>query len=293
MIGDWEVEFDLVTPAGTLNLNQTDALTGWRFQLDPAKCSTLLPVRTTQDDMPQADGQIPHRRWFSGYGAHLAIEPWISVAGELQAATGSDLVDMLDLLGLHKNAMIRTGLVSGLPNARLIWTPDGHANRMLDRCQLASAATLGPGTLGCVVYEFDIDTPYPYYISELETQTYLSWSGTEIIMNDGNTDGFAVYEVYGDTGYFELINHTVTDLAGNPLRLVYFAGLPGASSIVGPDYVEFVFFTGTAFLNGNQARRLAGVDFRYTTFFPLVPGPNLIEVTGTPSVIVKSNDYFA
>ena len=131
MLGEWDVDFDLVllNTAGaitnTLPLNQTNVSTFRRYQLVPDVCSTQLPVRVTQDDIPQGDGAIPHRRWRSGYGVHLAIEMLIDEhdMNEPQPACDADLVEMMDELGFFINQMIRTGLVSGLPNARLIWSP--------------------------------------------------------------------------------------------------------------------------------------------------------------------------
>jgi hypothetical protein len=294
VISEWDVAASLVTPQGTLNLNQTDVVTGRRFQLSPTRCSSVLPVRVTEDDVPQGDGAIPHRRWRSGYGAHLAIELLIDNAGAMEAACDADLVEMEDLLGLHVNSMIRTGLVSGFPNARYIWTPSGQSDdRMLDRCQLDGDPTLGEGDIGAL-YEFDLDTPYPYYIERTETQTMIADTSSEVITNAGNTEYFAVAQIFGaPSSYVELINNSVEDIDGNPLKIVYFASLPGAVAIpASGQYVEFTFFTGTAFLNGSGANRLAGVDFRYSEFFPLVPGDNIIEVVGG-SALIKSNGAWA
>lgn len=289
MIGEFENPWWLTTPSGTLYFNYTYPSTNWRFQLVPADCNAILPVRSTEDDKPQADGKIPHRRWRSGYGVHLVIDLQIS---DNECAGGADLVGMLDLLGLHLNEMIRTGLVSGFPNARLIFTPTGHANRMFDRCQLLSveADPLG-SALGGTRVTVDIDTPYPYYIEETETQTFLSGTGPVIVNNAGNTDYFSVAQIDGDTTYFELINHTVVDFAGNPLKIVYFAALPGAQDIVAPDYVEIVFYNGTAYLNGSGAKRIAGVDMRYTDLFPLVPGDNALELVGATGLILSNGAW--
>lgn len=309
MITEWDQEFELrVDHVGTLPLNQPFGTTdGRRFQLEPLKCTSLLPVRTTEDDLPQADGKIPHRRWRSGYGVHLAINLWQDFdeeTGEGEPACDQILIEMKDELGLFLNAMIRTGLVSGYPNARLVWTPyvGATANRMLDRLQLQSAPvpSLG-GALSGTLVEVDFDTPYPYYISEAETQTLIpnTTDGfTVSIFNAGNTDYFPVIEAWGPSVYFELINHSVVDLDGFPLKMIYDDSLPGGAAILGTEFVEVVFFTGTAFLNANEANRLANIDFRSSDFFPLVPGENVLELTpgstdATESVIVKSNDAWA
>ena len=309
MIGasEWERPSQLITPEGTLLFNQTDQSTdatrGQRFQLNPAKCNAILPVRATADDVPQGDGAIPHRRWRSGYGLHLAIEPMQNFddeTGNGEPACGAQLVQMLDLLGLHLNAMIRTGLVSGFPNARYRWTPsggndDGSDDRMFDRCQLGAGGIVvnQDGALGGTQVEVDITTAYPYYVEAAETQTMIAETSTETITNSGNTNYYPVVELFGDGTYAEVINHSIVDLDGNALRLVYFAALPGASPLPGgSDMVEVNFFTGSAFLNGNQANRLAGLDWRYTEMFPLVPGDNIIEAIGAMALF-KSNGAFA
>jgi hypothetical protein len=297
VIASWADPFDLTTPVGTLNLNQTYAGTNRRFQLVPTKCNAALPVRTTQDDVPQGDGAIPHRRWRSGFGVHLAVEMLIDDGGgQMSAACDLDLIEMLDLLGAHVNAMIRTGLVSGFPNARLVWKLSsvypGVGDRMFDRIQLSTggAVTL-EGDIGTLV-EFDVDTPYPYYIEASETDTVLGETGVEIVTNAGNTDYFPVVQIFGPTPDFILKNHSVVDLDGNPLELDYIDSLPGAVAIGGGDYVEFNFFTGEAFLNGSGANRKAGIDFRWTEFFPLVPGENILSLIGATGIVL-SNGAFA
>lgn len=292
MIGEWANDWSLETPEGTLVFNAADS-NGWVFQLNPLKCTATLPVRVTEDDVPQADGAIPHRRWRSGYGVHLAIEMLKDEGGELDCAEGADLVGMLDLLGLHVNAMIRTGIIPGLPNARLIFKPTGFDERMFDFCQLSGTPTPSmDGALGGVQVELDIDTPYPYYIEHAETDTVLGDTGAEIVNNPGNTDFFPVVQVFGPYSSFVLTNLSVTDLDGNPLQIVYDDGLPGASAVDPGDYIEITFFTGRAFLNGSGANRKAGIDLRYSDFFPLVPGDNLLTITDA-TALIKSNGAWA
>ena len=299
MIGEWSIPFDLElldlsgNVTNILPLNQTDTA-GHRFQLDPALCNVSLPVRTTDDDKPQADGKIPHRRWRSGFDVHLGLELLVDDgSGEMAAACDQDLVEMLDELGLTINEMIRTGLVSGLPNARLKWTPTGFAERMFDRLQLSGTPSLDvvEGNIG-PRYEVDFDTPYPYYMLADEEQVAIAATGTEIIVNEGNTDYFPVIKIHGNASLVTITNMNAEDTDGNPLYLVYDSSLPGASSIASPNYVEVVHFTGTAYLNGNQANRKAGIDMTQSTFFPLVPGDNEILVTGA-DVTVLANSAWA
>lgn len=304
MIGEWDVPFWLTTQFGTLPFNEpADTSTDRRFQLDPTKCAAILPVRTTDDDIPQGDGRIPHRRWRSGYTVHLAIELLSSYDADSkdgEPACGADLREMLDLLGLHFNEMIRTGLV-GTAGARFGWTPtDATDDRMFDKIQLLGAPTpSADGTLGGLVVTVDFDSPFPYYIEATETDTTIASGATETITNNGNTDSFPVFEMEGGFSGFTLTNHSVQDLDGVDISLVYDSGLPGAVAVSGGDYIELEFFRETAYLNGSSSNRKAGIDWRVSDFFPLVPGDNEIEVTftgggGTAALAVcKSNGAWA
>lgn len=308
MIGEWAIPWWLETPEGTLCLNYTYPDTKRRFQLVPAKCNANLPVRVTADDVPQGDGAIPHRRWRSGFTVHLAVELLIDPDGDeneigpegtQEAACDADLVAMLDLLGLHINAMIRTGLVSGFPNARLFFTPSGIVgttplgDRMFDRLQLQTggAVSLTDGDIGPAV-EFDLDTALPYYIEAEETDTEIAGTGSEVVTNAGNTNYYPVVQIHGPTSFAELVNFSIVDLDGNPLVLIYDAGLPGALPIASGHYVEVNFFTGGAFLDGSGANRKAAIDLRFSEFFPLVPGDNDLSIFGASATIL-SNGAFA
>jgi hypothetical protein len=295
MIAEWDVNFSLMTPAGTLLLNQTSLVTGRRFQLIPERCTSGLPVRITEDDMPQFDGKIPHRRWRSGYQCHLAIEPLIEVGGELECAGGEDLVEMVDELGLHFNSMIRTGQGPGFESARLVWAPTGQSDqRMFNSLQLAGAPSLSPleGALGGALVEVDLDSNFPYYIAYTETDTAVSDASPVTITNVGNTDYYPVVWVYGYTDAWILTNYSIEDIDGNPLQIEYDASLPGAAAITGGHLVELDFFRGTAFLDQDQDNLKAGINMTTSDFFPLIPGDNDIEISGA-TALVKWNSAWA
>lgn len=304
MIAEWEVQFVLETQLGNLPFNQpldTDDTLRW-FQLVPGKCNAVLPVRSTDDDVPQGDGKISHRRWRSGYQAHLAVVPLIwggDPDNTAEPACGADLVAMLDILGLHLNELIRTGQIGG-PGARLVWTPSGAPDRMFDRVQLLATSPLDAagGDLGGALVEFDIDSAFPYYIRASETDTTIADGATATITNEGNTDYFPVFQIFGGFTGFTLVNHSVQDSDGNDIELVYDSTLPGAAVVAAGDYIEIEFFRETAYLNGHFSNRKAGIDWRQSDFFPLVPGDNNVEVnftgpSGTPHALCKSNGAWA
>jgi hypothetical protein len=301
VIGDWTVPFVLQTQFGNLPINQPlGTVDSRRFQLAPTKCNAVLPVRSTDDDVPQGDGKISHRRWRSGYQAHLAIEP-------LQAYDGGDgdpacdeiLVEMLDLLGLHLNELVRSGQVGGA-GARLSFSPTGFADRMFDRLQLLAVTPPSQeGELGGTLVEFDVDSAFPYYIEAAETDTPIADGATETITNVGNTDYLPVFEVYGPYTGFTLTNHSVQDLDGVDLQLVYDSTLPGGHAVAGGEWIEFEFFRETAYANSAPRQRKGSIDWRVSDFFPLVPGDNLVELAligggGSSSyALCKSNGAWA
>jgi hypothetical protein len=303
VIAEFDVVFHLLTQFGTLLFNQPlDTTSDRRLQLAPTKCNAGLPVRTTDDDIPQGDGKISHRRWRSGYQMHLAFEPVIwdgDPDNEAEPACGADLVEMLDLVGLHVNELIRTGQVAG-PGARIYWTPTGASDdRMLDRVQLLNVnpPEVGGGELGGTLIEFDVDSAFPYYIEATETDTMFADGDTQVVNNAGNVDYMPILQVFGAFDGFIIQNHTVQDLDGVDLELYYNSSLPGADAIGGSDYVEIEFFRETAYLNGSSSNEKGGLDFRVSDFFPLVPGDNEIEINfiagGAATALLKSNGAWA
>lgn len=277
MIVDWTVGFRLESEAGTLLLNQETPGLGW-FILNDRKCSTGVPVRVTSDDVPQGHGRIRHARWWAAYEAHLAIQMWETPE---QPACDEVLQQMGDELARHINALMiqRT---AGL-GARLFWLPTGYLvgstpmERMMRDVQLSSGRTFSAEDNEV---EFDIDCELPYAMDSEETVTALSDGVPVTITNPGSTDFLPVFRIDGATSAFTLENASVLDPAGNPLQVVYDDTLPGAVAIGGGDYLEIDFFRNTAYLNGSGADRISGIDIRVSDFFPIVPGPNSITLTG-------------
>jgi hypothetical protein len=285
MIGEWAQPFDLFTEFGHLLFNQPLASGSLQWlQMAPTKCSCGLPVRLTDDDVPQGDGKISHRRWRSGYQMHWAFEPILwdgSTTKPAEPACDPDLQEMLDLVGLHVNELIRTGQIGGA-NARFFWTPDTMTERMLDRVQLVSyTVTPGGGELGGYLIEVDVDSTFPYYMEANETDVTVADGATETVTNAGNVDYLPVVEVYGPFDGFTLTNHSVQDIDGADIALVYDSTLPGGDAVGGGDWIEFEFFRETAYLNGNVSSRKGSIDWRASDFFPLIPGANSIELAIT------------
>jgi hypothetical protein len=286
---DWDVPHRLVGPAGTLPLNEEIGTEGMLFLLAPRRCSALLPVRDSQaeDFVPQGHGRIPHARWRGGYIFTLDIELW---EDRETIACHEKLREMLDLLGLHVNALLNPA-----GGARIYWTPTDYGDdRLLDQIQLLEAGPPGiSDETGATTVPLVLDSPFPYYLDGTEQQTPITDGNTVAIMNGGNAEQKPVVKMDGPTAYMELVNLDALDEQGNPLMLVYdSANTPGGVAIGSGAYVEFDFFRETAYLNGNGPSRMAGIDMLLSDFFPLVPGENRLQVSGT-DVTVLSNHTWA
>lgn len=282
MIADWTTLNTLTTSAGNLALN---ASTGDRYLLLNARCDSGADLRVTFDNMPQADGQMNHTQYLTGYKMRLAVALWQNE----EPACGGDAQSMLDELGAHIDALRNP---TGTDVTRIVWTPEGMASRMVNEINLMEKAvvTTEPGgSEGIVTVSFGVVSPFPYEMSEAE-QTPDSLTGVTgwpdtALTNDGNTTFYPVFRVYGPTAEFWLYNHT-TEKA-----LHYDSGNIGASYIGTSEYVEIDMFRGTVVLNGDQdAGYIAGIDFTETDFWGLIPGENAVALVGADSADVLWND---
>lgn len=277
MIANWSVPFTLTTPRGSLPLN---AATGDRYLLLNEKCSGGADLRFTSDDMPQADGQLNHRSYLTGYRMRLALGLW---DGE-EAACGQAAQEMLDELGQHLDALRRdTG------TKRIVWTPEGMPARMVNDLDLfeRQVVTVVPRDEESIVaVTFGVVSEFPYEMSEAEQTPVLINAGSipTTLTNDGNTRFWPVFKVYGPTSQFTITNLSVLDDDGNPLEIVYDGSWIGTS-----EYVEIDAFRGTVFLNGDEDNLLSGIDFTETTFWALEPGANDVTIEGA-DVDVLYND---
>lgn len=251
------------------NEETTDGL----FVFDATQCKCGYPLRITEDDIPQADGAIFHRRYRGGYFMQWAIELWES--SEVPACDEMLRV-MNDTLMRFLNPLIRAD------RGRILWDPSGYSDqRMLDQVQLAVAIE-GINEGGVTTITVGFDTPFPYAIDKTQITTTLA-GGTDgdTVTNLGTVEFWPVFKVYGATSSFTITNESVVDDAGDPMEIIYDASRPGAAAIGGGgDYVEIDCFRNTVYLNGNEANRKAGIDIENSDFFPLAVGENVITISG-------------
>lgn len=284
---EWDIPFVLATPEGNLPLNGQDSVSGGFFMLDQTKCSSSRDMRVTRDDIPQESGEILHPHFTAGYVATLALELWATVGSEGAPACGEQLVDMWDRLLLHLNSIL-----GDLPmldaNGRLYWTPTGKPDRMLNNVRLLALPIPTRGTDGLVEASFSVVSEFPYVWEAAETVTDLAGgSGGTTIDNTGSADFYPVIRVHGPTNDFTITNESILDEDGAPLEVVYNASLPGASSIASGHYAELTFFRNTVYLDGDQDNLKKGIDVAATDFFPLVPGENVITVSGYTGALIE------
>lgn len=281
---EWEIPFVLSTPAGNLPLNGLDSSSGGYYMLDQTKCSSGRDMRVTRDDIPQESGEIMHPHFTAGYAATLALELWETVGDKGTPACGELLVDMWDRLMLHLNSIL--GDVPILDaNGRLYWTPTGKADRMLNNIRILALPQPTRGTDGFVEAVFSVISEFPYAWEAAEVTTDITSGAT--VDNTGSADFYPVLKVHGPTNDFTITNESIVDQDGAALELVYTAGLPGAQSILSGEYAELVFFRNTAYLNGAQDNLKKGIDIAASDFWPLVPGENVLTVSGYTGSLIE------
>lgn len=329
MVLEWDVLFQLFTsvgPAGTspglppLDFN-TPVSVGTTplgaFMLDPSKCQSGAARRITRNNLAQADGEITHRKFKSGYVFELNVQFWENVAAD--PACAGTLRQMGDILGEYLEAIANA-------DGQLVWQPSqwppppsaiatsvgeaGYPNpRLLDQCR--SMGPSGQDSSGSnfvsIVTEKDANaklydvtfallSPFPYVTdfmnyptspdAEVVFATCIPVLGdgpcadsSVTIFNDGTVPYFPRFHIYGPTSEFTLTNTSVLDEAGNPMQIVWTPN--GSGPVVDGGWMEIDCFRNTAYLNdgfGFLTNGKGGIAATGTDFFPLVPGPNVITI---------------
>lgn len=306
MIVEWENPWSLETPAGTLPLNQEVKIgtqhLGY-YILDRSRCSAGAARRVTRTNLPQADGEITHRKFKQGYVVELNLQFWDTIGEGGRPACGGTLREMADLLDLHLNAIENA-------DGRLFWEPTTWpaSGPTLDQRMLDKVRSLGPSGQGdsgfvSVVVEHDAEgplvtatfavlSPLPYAMDFTQITTNIFGGAT--LTNLGNANFYPVMQVHGPASSFAITNASVTDDNGNALSVVYDSTLPGAVTIGAGHYAEIDFFRETIFLDGHFANLKAGIDVTLSDFFPLVPGANALSVgayTGSQVDVLWQSAY--
>lgn len=260
MIIDWSVPFRLETPDGNITFNNVTDQVG-PFLVSEA-CVAQYQVRSSKDNIPQADGSIIHRKFKTGYEIGLTVELWQS---DVAVACGPEVSEMGDELD---------GLLSSLLNppdqlGRLVWTPRGGTARMFNEVSLMNAPVAQQPDDAPIRVVFTLETAFPYAMEEAE-QDETTAPGTSTITVPGNTPTWPVLRVQGGGGGVSTFIVSNVDLGA----ALYYDG----ATIPAGQYLEINMFNNTAFLNGDGANYIAGFDPELSDFFPLLPGDNQIDI---------------
>jgi hypothetical protein len=289
-IADWTVPFELTSApyagATRLPINTTTTFNSGTgiYLLDSSNCSLTNVVRQTKDYVPQEDGAILHRRFTGGMEMALSIQFWQDTN---HIACDELLQEMMDDLMGYLYGLINAGDNQG----RIAWTPDGDSSpistwRMLDDIRLLSypEGSQQAGNPFELKVTIDCELPYAEDLSEVTTAPNTFPTLPATVTNYGNRPTYPVFQVYGSS--WTIVNTTTS-------KSIIFsdAGLP---TPVGGGYVEINTFRNTAFLNGNGANMLPGIDVQNSEFFTLIPGANAINPVGAGAAsLVKVNGAWA
>lgn len=319
MILEWDRPFVLISPVnaagtypglGPLAINALVELGGdplGYFLLDPSRCSSGAARRVTRNNLAQADGEITHRKFKSGYVVELNMQLWERTGAEGVPACAGALRQMGDLLGEYLEAIANN-------DGQLVWWPspwpaDGPAPnpRMLDMARSLGPSGDGGAGFVSVVREKDADGPLTAVtfalLSPLPYVTdYMDWpdspdavvdfaesgDGTVTVTNEGNVPYSPVLRVYGaalgspDTVEgFTLTNHSAVDERGHPLQIVYDGTRTGAFNIANGYWIEFDTFRSTVKMKNNAGssnNAKSCINVLATDFFQLEPGDNDLEL---------------
>lgn len=288
---EWEVPHAIESPEGTLVLNVPDVVTGRCFRVYPDGYRIVPSLRVTQDNISQADGSVLHPRWKTGMVATMRVAFHIAEGGDgvsdYVPACGADLREMDDELALHLNALRQLTTTT----QRLLWTPTGYGQqRMLDQVQLLSWPD--PSYDGDEASQtFALETPFPYAEDATETSTALTAIIPSTLTNLGTAAFSPVARVAGPAFGFTLTNADDLDADGNPLQLVYDSTRPGGLAIPPGHYAEIDFFRGTVYQDGSGVNLISGIDPTVSDFWRLVPGANIVTITGANATVLWNNAW--
>ena len=247
-VSDWNVSATLASVYGDLSLN---ASTGDRYILMREGCDMWQDVRAQQLNVPQEDGSLIQERFDTGTRLKLQVGLWY---GD-EPACYDDLTRMVDTISKHAHSMVKAAFAG-----RFLWDPEGAAVRLLDYMQMSDRMTWDwSGIVPNVTLVFD--SPFPYAIDFTQLSTALP----AVLNNTGNAVMYPVFQISGG-GAFTLSNDTTG------LAIVYTGGYSG--------YAEIDTFRNTIYQNGSGANLKDGLDVENSDFFGLVPGSNVISLSG-------------
>lgn len=264
-IAEWENLSLLVTPEGSLSLNNPDSPDGY-FLTAKDGAESGSGIRSTGDPVPQGGGTIWHRGFDNGYVVKIPVFYYVNETTPANALSTPTSQEMDDLLMRHMRSILNGG-------GRLFYNPTGLPQRLLDQLQLVAQPTVteADAQTGTVI---QLGSPFPYLIDFTQIETDLSaGSPSATLTNTGSAPYFPVFQVFGPFSDFTLTNSTTGK------AVIYSDALPGAVPVGSGDYIEISTFQNSVYLNGNGASRKAGIDILNSEFFTLEVGDNDLTIT--------------
>jgi len=270
-IADWTVPFNLTSSvySGSLLPFNTQTTTGI-YLLHPQECHLANAVRMNKTHVPQADGDILHRRFVAGMEMSLTVQLWETIGNP---ACGATLQTMTDTFLGYAYGLLNAGDNQG----RISWTPAGQSVRMLDDIRLMTYPEEKQEEGGPLSLSMIIDCNLPY--SQNLTQSTPSLTGgTGTVTNAGNRPSYPVWQIYGPYSAFTLTNTTVTP----NVAFSWSEAQPGAgAALLVNEYIEIDTFNNTAtkVVPGPTLSNVeAGIVMTSSEFFQIPPGANAITV---------------
>jgi hypothetical protein len=156
----YAVPFTLSNDVGTLALNAGIAFANGNgiYVLNQDDCKSEVPLRVTDSNLPQSDGEQLHHRFFAGFHLRLAVQLWKGTALPPDELACDELLqEMADTL----LAMIR-GYATAT-NGQVLWIPDGEAQRMIDDCLLSENYDI-TWPSGVTQIAFQVKSGLPYAV---------------------------------------------------------------------------------------------------------------------------------
>ncbi len=277
--------FDLTNPFNG-NLSFNEQTSSGIYLLIQDGCDFHIDVRSTTDNIPQANGSILHTRFLTGVTIPMTVQLWES-RNEI-ACSGELLAEMLDNL----SGALRSLLNAGDNEGRLAYQVDGQNDRMVDDVRLAVYPTFTPGPPPTVT--FTLDTQYPYAQDLLQNCTHFSDGVPQTLDNTGSADYHPVFLVNvsscslpydGDVGAVSDFTITVDNIYGIT-QFVYSDAFAGAVPIPSGAYAEINAFGNTIYQDGTGADLKAGVDELNSDYPVFATGSNDVQIDGADMVVL-------
>lgn len=275
MIYEWGKPMSLSCDGVTINFNEVDG--GGDpvypcYSLLPDGCDASWDPRVTKDNVPADHGSLLRKRYATGTEVRLTVEPW---EGFDEPACGDLLTTMMDDL---RKLLWRLLTVTD-DSGRFTFTPSGKPTRIIDAVKLLELPRPTRVDNVRLQQEFTIDSPFPYAVDLTQTTQTINNTTATVVMS-GTADFKPVMKVFSFSAWTVVHNGLGVVVSFDPTR-------PGAGALAG-SYIEIDFFRNTAFVDGNGADAMCGIEIELSDFFPLPPGNNSITTDANVQFLLNN-----